>query len=316
MASYGNFQSTNVKHEKDRTDIANPEFNPTVSSRGEKEMDNFTKNLPKYIDFVSWGRWNPDLFIDLITPQTGGIRLDLDQRVFLRCLFRFLSTYAVFPRGYGKTLLEVLAMYITAIFFPDIEISLTAQTRENGVKILEDKHREILKFYPLMANEISKSSFSKDSAEVIFTSGGRIDVLANSQNSKGARRKRLNIEEAALLNNLLFEDVLEPIPNVPRRTIGKLAAINPEELNGSINFFTTSGFRGSSEFERNLLMLDNMAELRGKIVIGADWQLACEYGRGETKSQILDKKEKNSPIFFATNYESKWVNFAPLCSNA
>jgi hypothetical protein len=281
-----------------------------VEVKGEKESDSFSKNLDKYIDFVSWARWNPDLFWDLITPETGGIRLDLDQRVFLRCLARFVSNYAVFPRGYGKTLLEIMGMYHTSIFFPDIEVTMTAQTRENAAKLVDEKHREIVKFYPMIKNEITKYSSSKDSVEVLFTSGGRIDVLANNQSTKGARRKRLNTEEAAQLNAALFDDVLEPIVNVPRRTIGKNAEINPEELNGQINFFTTSWYRGTDEYERNIRMIDDMANLKGKIVIGSDWQLACTYGRGETKSQLLDKKAKLSPTFFALNYESKWVGAA------
>jgi len=307
LANYSNFQSKNAKHDHDRTNIYEPEFNPTVKGKGVEQLDSFTRNLDKYTDFVSWCRWNPDLWWDLITPETGGIRLDLDQRVFLRSLARFTANYGVFPRGYGKTLLELMGMYHTAIFFPDIELSMTAQTRENAAKLVDEKHREILKFYPLMANEVVKYSASKDQVEVVFTSGGRIDVLANNQSTKGARRKRLNVEEAAQINSALFEDVLEPIVNVPRRTIGRKASINPEELNGQINFFTTSWFRGSDEFERNIHMIDEMAELKGKIVIGSDWQLACSYGRGETKSQLLEKKAKLSPTFFAMNYESKWV---------
>jgi ribonucleoside-diphosphate reductase alpha chain len=54
-------------------------------------------------------------------------------------------------------------------------------------------------------------------------------------------------------------------------------------------------------------MIDNMAELKGNIVLGSDWQLACSYGRGETRSQLLDKKAKLSPTFFAMNYESRWT---------
>lgn len=309
MSSHRNFQSDNKKYDskETRTNIFNPDFQPTVKALGNTQSDNFTRNLPKWIDFVSWARFYPDLWYDLITPETGGIRLDLDQRVFLRSIARFVSTYGVFPRGYGKTFVEDLAIYHACVFHPDLEVSLSAQTKESASKLLEDKHREIMKFYPLMANEIIKANFSKDSAEIIFTSGARVDNLANAQSSKGQRRKRLNIEESNLLNSALYEDVLEPIPNVPRRTIGKLALINPEELNGQINFFTTSGFRGSTEFDRNLSQLDEMADLKGKILIGADWQLACEYGRGETKSQILNKKEKASPIFFSMNYESKWV---------
>lgn len=309
MASYSKFQTDNKKFDskETRTNIFNPEFNSMVSAKGIKETDNFQKNLPKWIDFVSWARWNPDLFLDLITPETGGIRLDLDQRVFLRSIVRFISVYGVFPRGYGKTFVEILGLYLVAIFYPDIDLSMTAQTKENASKLMEEKHREIIKFYPLLANEIVKANFSKDNADVKFSSGSFINVMANQQSSKGARRKRISIEESALLNNTLFQDVLEPIVNVPRRTIGKQALINPEELNGQINFFTTSGFRNSDEFVRNLTMVDEMAELKGKIVLGSDWQLACMYGRGESKSQILDKKTKLSPIFFAMNYESRWV---------
>lgn len=308
MASYKNLQSENNKHTKNRQDTRNPAFNPTVSARGIDESDSFSSNLEKYVNLVSWARFYPDLWWDLITPSTGGIRLDLDQRVYLRSVARFISNYMVFPRGYGKTLLEVMGMVHAAIWHPDIEITMTAQTRENAARLVDEKFREILKFYPMIQNEIvGKPSFAKDSVEIVFTSGGRIDVMANAQSSKGARRKRMNIEESNLLNSALFEDCLEPIVNVPRRTIGKESLINPEELNGQINFMTTSGFRGSSEFERNILMIDEMAELKGKIVMGSDWKLAVHYGRGEPKSSLLDKKSKLSPTFFAMNYESKWV---------
>jgi hypothetical protein len=308
MASFSNFQSDNAKHSKNKMDVRNPSFNQSIDMVGDDQKDSFTQNLDKYIDLVSWARWNPDLWYDLITPELGGIRLDLDQRVFLRCTARFINTYGVFPRGYGKTFIEILGMIHGAIWYPDIEIAMTAQTLGNASSMLEDKWREIIRYYPMLQAEVSGNpSFTKDSAEIFFVSGGRIDVLANAQSSKGQRRKRLQIEESALLNNLLYQDALEPIPNVPRRTIGKEARINPEELNGQINFFTTSGFRGSDEFERNIMMIDEMAELKGKVVLGSDWQLAVKYGRGEPKSALLDKKSKLSPTFFATNYESKWV---------
>ena len=273
----------------------------------------FGSNLYKYVQFASWVNWYPDLFLDLITPETGGIKLHMDQRIFLRCILRFASTYGVFPRGYGKTFDEVLAMFIVAIRFPDIELSVTAQTKENAAELLKSKTIEILKFYPMLENELeggsykSGTTFNKNDAEVRFKSGGRIDVLANAQTSKGQRRKRLNIEESALLNDTLFQDALKPIPEVPRYTIGKLGIVDPEELNQQINFFTTSGFRGGDEFQRSIRMLDNMVRLNGEIVIGSSWFLACWFGRGSTKSEILKKKKDMSPIAFAMNYESKWV---------
>ena len=132
-------------------------------------------------------------------------------------------------------------------------------------------------------------------------------MLANSQSSKGQRRKRINIEEAALLNDVLYQDCLKPIPEVPRYTIGKLSVVNPEELNQQINFFTTAGFRGSDEFQRSIRMIDSMVHLNGEMVLGSSWFLACWYGRGSSKSQILKKKQDMSPIAFAQNFESRWV---------
>ena len=273
----------------------------------------FGKNLYKHVALASWVNWYPDLFLDMITPETGGIKLHTDQRVYLRSVLRFAGTYGVFPRGWGKTFDEVLAMFVVGIRFPDIELALTAQTKENATELLKDKTIEIIKYYPLLENELVGGSFktgtrfSKNDGEVRFKSGARIDVLANAQSSKGQRRRRLNIEESALLNDALFQDALKPIPEVPRYTIGKLGVVNPEELNQQINFFTTAGFRGSDEYQRSLRMVDSMVNLEGSMVLGSSWFLGCWYGRGSTKSQILQKKKEMSPIAFAQNYESCWV---------
>ena len=53
------------------------------------ELDNsqvgsFERNLPKYIDLISWIRFYPDLFLDLIKPETGGITIHPDQRIFFK----------------------------------------------------------------------------------------------------------------------------------------------------------------------------------------------------------------------------------------
>lgn len=122
-------------------------------------------------------------------------------------------------------------------------MSLTAQTKANAAELLKDKYDEITKQYPLIKNEIIKVRFSKDDSEISFVNGSRIDVLANAQQSKGQRRNRMQIEEAALIDNETYEDALKPIVEIGRITQGKLGIVDPLELNQSINFFTTSGFQ-------------------------------------------------------------------------
>lgn len=306
MGSYGNFQSDNAKYTSNRSEH-NPEFNPTVKAKGDKEQGHLIDNLDKYIEFISWARWNLDLFFDLIRPQKGGINLHSDQRTFIRAMGRFYSMYGVYPRGWSKTFLEVLTMYGISVLYPGVEFALTAQTKENAAELLKDKHADIIKKYPWFKNEVFETKFSKADSEVIFLNNSRIDILANTQSSKGQRRHILSVEESALIDDFTFQDVLLPIVEHGRLTVGEKGMNNPEELSQKINFFTTAGYRGSDEFERSLRMKDGMINLNGEIILGSDWHLGCWYGRGSTKKQIMKKKRDMSPIAFAQNYESKWV---------
>lgn len=268
----------------------------------------FGKNLYNYYEFISWARWYPDLFIDLLRTEKSNFNMHFDQRVFLRSDVRFMNMYGTFSRGYAKTFNEVLSCVIVAILFPQIELAISAQTKENAADLLKSKFNEIRNKFPLIENELEKEpKFIKGDALIQFKNGSSIDAIANAQTTKGQRRRRLKIEEAALLNNELYQDALEPVTEVPRYTVGKMALVDPQELNQQIHFFTTSGFRGSDEYQRSIDMYDNMCELKGQIVLGASWMLPCWYGRGSNKSQILRKKSTSSPIAFAQNYEQEWV---------
>lgn len=267
----------------------------------------FGRNIANYHDFISWARWYPDLLLDMIKPPKGGLNLHLDQRVFLRCDVRFFSMYGDLPRGASKTFCEVLADILVAILFPNVTLAISAQTKENAADLLAAKWNELTKLYPLLLGELAeKPRFSKGTASIKFRNGSEVDAIANAQSSKGQRRNRLSIEESALLNNALFEDALAPVVEVPRLTVGKLGISDPCELNQQINFFTTAGFKGSDEHARLLSMVDEMENLEGKIVIGANWMLPCWYGRGSSKSQILNKKKNMSPVAFNMNYEQTW----------
>ena len=211
---------------------------------------------------------------------------------------------------YGKTFDEVLASILVCVFYPEISISLTAQTKENAAELLKDKYNEIIRFYPMLENEVVKANFAKGNAEIKFRNGSVLDNLANAQSSKGQRRKRMNIEESALIDDVTFQDALKPIVEVPRVCVGKYSITDPEELHQQINFFTTAGFKGSDEYQRSVDMVKDMVNLKGKLVLGSSFWLPCWYGRGSTKSQIFQKKKDMSTVAFAQNYESKWVGAA------
>lgn len=103
MAYIKNFESTEHKHDRMSQGAKSnydPLDNPTVKPVNNSQQDFFHEHIKQYSELISFFRWYPDLFLDLIRPKTGGINLHFDQRVFLRCICRFVSIYGVFPRGW------------------------------------------------------------------------------------------------------------------------------------------------------------------------------------------------------------------------
>ena len=78
--------------------------NPTVTANNDSQKSFFEAHIKQYTELISFFRWHPDLFLDMIRPEKGGINLHFDQRVYLRCICRFASVYGVFPRGWRKNM--------------------------------------------------------------------------------------------------------------------------------------------------------------------------------------------------------------------
>lgn len=303
MASHKNFQSVNIKNSKDRYDFTNPAFESNLVGHNAGVINDM--NLHKWAELISFLRWYPDIAYDLIAPKDGKkkLELDIDQRITLRTLVRFPEDYLCVIRGYGKTMLHIMAQYHVARFFPAISLSITASTKESAVSIWEDKHNEILEFYPALKDEIKTARFSKDTGYVEWVNGSWMDALANTQQSKGKRRRRGGLEESNLIDKDVLEDAVLPIFNIPRRTLGNI--IDPEELNGQVNRYTTSGYKNSNEYDVIRSVYDKMVDLKGGFIIGADWRLPVYFGR-QKMSTIISARE-GSITSFKQNYLCEWI---------
>lgn len=302
MSSYNNFQSKSAKHTSDRSDIYESAFESPYQ-KSEKGMNIVDQYLDEFLEFCSFIKWYPDVFWDMYKPETGGLNLDLYQRVMMRQLSRFPENYFCIPRGGSKTLVHILEKYHAAVCHPNITLTITSSTKENAVKIWKEKHDEIVRFYPSFAENFKSVSFTKDTGRVEFVNGAVIDNLSNSQSSKGLRRRRGGLEESALIDKDLYEDAIEPIFNIPRTTMS--GEIDPLELNGQINRFSTSGYKNSDEYEKILTMSKNMVDLKGSSVFGCDWFIPVHFGR--QKKSVIDKARRGNIVRFRQNYLCDWI---------
>jgi ribonucleoside-diphosphate reductase alpha chain len=199
--------------------------------------------------------------------------------------------------------MHILAQYHIARYFPGIALSVMASTKQSAVEIWEDKHNEIMEFYPSLRDEIKSANFSKDTGEVVWVNTSKVDALAMAQTSKGKRRRRGGLEESNLIDKDIFEDAVAPIFNVPRKTLGNIE--DPTELNGQINRYTTSGYKNSDEYEVILNAFKDMVELKGSYVFGSDWRIPVHFGR--QKMSVVNAARRASVVRFRTNYLCEWV---------
>ena len=278
-----------------------------AEKRKEFPNDKFIQNLEKWVDFVSYMRFFPDAFYQMMEKEDTQIRLSSDQKMILRICSRFPHSYLVFPRGFGKTMLNIMSMYHACILHPNLTYSLTAQTRESSASLIMSKIREIEDSYKMLKNEIKEYRSQKEDTEIHFVSGGIISNLANHRSSLGQRRHKLMVEEYAQVDDNLLAEVIYPIVDIPRRTIGKLSVMSPYENNGGMTYITTSYFVNTPPFYKGLDMMEKMINLQGCMNVGASYEVALAYGRGAPRSVIMQKKEESKPLNFKQNYESVWV---------
>jgi len=67
--------------------------------RNQLYYEHFIENAHKYAELISWLRFYPDVYYDIIKPQgKGALIFDDHQRIELRVAARFFDAYLCIPR--------------------------------------------------------------------------------------------------------------------------------------------------------------------------------------------------------------------------
>lgn len=273
-----------------------------------------SEQLDRWSELIGFWRWYPDLFLDAITPteideETGevkriGIELGADQRLLLRTMCRFPYNFEVLSRGYGKTTFEIAAIYIMATLYPDTTWSMSAQTLQTSAGFFSDKHADICRFYPILAQEIEKCRITDNLVEIIFKSGSVVSNVTNGSNAKGLRRNGITFEEAALMEFSKYRDNTEPLTSEEIKSPRYQSTYDPYCKNKQ-NFVTTAYFKNEA-FDFCKQMVLDKANCRGAFVYGASYRLPAAFGRGRKASQVEALVDKVGVTDFNHNYGSRW----------
>ena len=144
----------------------------------------------------------PDVFLDLITPENGTIKLFFYQRIFLRAAMRFKVVYVTACRAWSKSFLTILALFLQCVFIPGRKVFICAPNKSQGAQIAKEKLSEIFRYWPLLRKEViggeisdCPGNYGKDYVTLKFRNGSVFDVVGALESTLGGRRHGGLIDE-------------------------------------------------------------------------------------------------------------------------
>jgi len=81
--------------------------------------------LPRIREKIAFYREYPDYFVDDMKGPDSIFQFRFSQRIFLRSVMRHRYVYGVYPRGYSKSFLSMMALFLRAILFPGSKLFIT-----------------------------------------------------------------------------------------------------------------------------------------------------------------------------------------------
>lgn len=258
-------------------------------------------------NYLSLFRSKPDLLIDMLTEGNKRFKLLFYQRMMMRIIFRYKDVYFTFTRGTAKSFTQVLSLYLKAMLYPNLKITLTAAQKNMSAQISQANIESIWSFIPQLKNELKEYRFEKDSTKLMFHNGSILSCVANNESSRGLRTNLLSVEE--IIHERFDKDSYNEVllPMMANDRIASCGGVDDNEIHKQTLIITTAGVKQSFAYDLQKEYLHKMAEGKSAFVIGADYELATSFGL-LSLDFINEKKDSPTfnPISFMREYGSIW----------
>ena len=254
---------------------------------------------------VSYWRWYPDKFLDLIESENSDYSLELIQRVNLRAFCRFQNVFVTGSRGTTKTYAVFLSDLVKGVLWPGIQQAYYGPSLKQTADICAKTWKQIEKNYPMLASMWNVVSMSSDRFVLETKFGSRISITA----MRGDNIHCVTAEEAAQeetgqqFDYDQFEAVVTPAVRL-LRMVGKKPDRNFPQ--NQFQYITSAGSQQNRAFEKRLSAYKEMRE--GKSAFAIDIPSAVSVVSGiRTISWLRKLKGDLTPDKYLREAESIWT---------
>lgn len=232
--------------------------------------DYLDANQELFTSYLNYWILYPDLFLDTIQDSEDAKNFHLFpfQRIALRASMRYRYHFWTATRATSKSFTAYLSAVVRAVLLPRSTIMIASDTKGTVIKIAEAKFEEIFRHWPLLRKELTTRAddgktgqkSSSNYYELYFKNGSMISVVAKDS-SRGLRATAAIMEEAALIDEIPYNEVLVPQMNIKRHEVD--GTVNPEEPSAAQIFITTAA-------ERTVFMYSKLIECAVNAVLRPD----------------------------------------------
>lgn len=254
---------------------------------------------------VSYWRWYPDKFLDLIESENSDYSLELIQRVNLRAFCRYQNVFVTGSRGTTKTYAVFLSDLVKGVLWPGIQQAYYGPSLKQTADICAKTWKQIEKNYPMLADMWNVVSMSSDRFVLETKFGSRISITA----MRGDNIHCVTAEEAAQeetgqqFDYDQFEAVVTPAVRL-LRMVGKKPDRNFPQ--NQFQYITSAGSQQNRAFEKRLSAYKEMRE--GKSAFAIDIPSAVSVVSGiRTISWLRKLKGDLTPDKYLREAESIWT---------
>lgn len=252
----------------------------------------------KYLNL--WIR-SPDLLLDEIQDPEDAKHWHLQpyQRIALRASMRYRYHFFTGTRGASKSFITYLGAFLKCMLLPNSTIIIASDVKGTVIKTAEAKFNEFFRHWPMLKNELKTrqddgkqgTKSSNNYYELYFKNGSQLSV-ESKDNSRGLRGTNLVIEEAALVDEISYNEVLVPQLNVARREVD--GSFNEEEPVSSQTFITTARERTVFIYSKLIeCAINEILHPDAYYVWGISYEVPLRYGV-INKQMLLDQRDSST----------------------
>ena len=144
------------------------------SSRDDKTYDNFDPKAWGLL--ISYWRYYPDKFLDMMEGESTKYELQLIQRIFIRAILRYSMVFDSASRGTTKSFCMLSSKEVEGLLYPGVDTQYVGPSKEQLADILSGVQDEIFEQWPGLKEYWAYKSNSRDNFELVSNEGSHIMI--------------------------------------------------------------------------------------------------------------------------------------------